>query len=434
MGKRRGGLVVKRTSVHRSIVSRSRDHRSPSPAQPSSTTTTTTAAAPAKTAGERVNKFHVQLKEMQRVRTQRGGTDHNKTKTKAKPQDAKEPDGEGDGDGEESNHDLQPNVSDKGTSISEYQDASETGASDFSTHKWVIFCLKKLKIVCDGESPTGSKLKLLDVGSISNSFRKYQYLDVTAIDLNPRNPFVLEANFLDVVQDSSYDIISLCLVMNFEPNPRKRGEMLKVAFGCLKEGGLLFLVLPKACFENSRYMTYGHFAGIAASIGFSIVYQKQSAKLAFHILKRDTASHPPTGALFPRRLIRGGKQRNNFTIILAPKSDPSSSKTKAPSTSPSSSYKKKKSAAASTDGDLKHKKNQQLKKRKKWKKQNGTDDMSDDGDGDEVDYSQGGDDDGDDDGGADFTPVKSFHSKGGKGGKKKSAGNNTKKNKPFKKH
>lgn len=95
--------------------------------------------------------------------------------------------------------------------------------------------------------------------------------------------------------------------------------MLRRAHYFLREGGYAMLMLPKACFENSRYLTYGHFETIVTSIGFVVCHKKQSTKLAFYVLRKDSAAaHPQPKTVIPRRLIRGGKERNNFCIILSP--------------------------------------------------------------------------------------------------------------------
>jgi hypothetical protein len=43
--------------------------------------------------------------------------------------------------------------------------------------------------------------------------------------------------------EGPWDIISLSLVINFVPDPRSRGEMLRKAHTLLKAGGLLFIVV-----------------------------------------------------------------------------------------------------------------------------------------------------------------------------------------------
>ena len=46
--------------------------------------------------------------------------------------------------------------------------------------------------------------------------------------------------------------------VNFEGDPRRRGEMLRAARTLLNDKGmgLMFLVLPLACLDNSRYLNH----------------------------------------------------------------------------------------------------------------------------------------------------------------------------------
>ena len=114
-------------------------------------------------------------------------------------------------------------------------------------------------------------LRLLDVGAIR---RRYQTsddsriadlpvaIDLVAIDLRSDDPGVREIDFFDFVSEHGgsvdapedlFDVVVLSLVVNFVPDPRKRGDMLRQAASLLRPGGLLFLALPLACVENSRY-------------------------------------------------------------------------------------------------------------------------------------------------------------------------------------
>ena len=221
--------------------------------------------------------------------------------------------------------------------IEKYQRASIFASqtkenATFSCSKWV---LQELKFRGFGKKTNSeNKKKLLDVGAINNQYLNCStWLEITPIDLNPQHPSVIKADFFDFAKNKiseekkePFDGIILSLVVNFVGDIKKRGEMLALCShgDLLKKEGLLFIVLPLACVQNSRYMKYSRFVKIVTSLGFQLVSYKNSAKLAFWIFQLDTPSSvydPATSNFtypieFPRKLTRGGKDCNNFTIIL----------------------------------------------------------------------------------------------------------------------
>ena len=62
--------------------------------------------------------------------------------------------------------------------------------------------------------------------------------------------------------------------------------MLSRAHALLKQDGHLFLVLPLACVDNSRYFTEERLLDIVGHIGFEYVKSQRTAKLAMYMLKR----------------------------------------------------------------------------------------------------------------------------------------------------
>lgn len=183
---------------------------------------------------------------------------------------------------------------------------------------------------------TSSKLRLLDVGALERNFlRESQWIDATAIDLHSQNEHIMEMDFLEFPVGGSgssnggegdksdgplfsgpFDVVCLSLVLNFMGDAASRGAALEKAAALLKPGGHVFVVLPTACVDNSRYCTTGLLEQIMESIGFSTVCTKASSKLLFLMCQlTDVAAHTaPDRQRFAKRLIKQGKSRNNFCI------------------------------------------------------------------------------------------------------------------------
>lgn len=198
-------------------------------------------------------------------------------------------------------------------------------------------------------------LQLLDVGALSENYVKERsWLKVTGIDLNSQCSFVQQVDFFEYEpeHDSFFDVVSLSLVLNFVGEPKKRGEMIMKSCRHLKDGGLLFIVLPRACVDNSRYMTIETLLSVAAVAGLEFVEKHTSARLAYFLFKvdgsgagnaegkssatrkgddlgvgpagsgggRGTAAAAEKGraAAAPekRKIVRTGAGRNNFAILM----------------------------------------------------------------------------------------------------------------------
>ena len=237
--------------------------------------------------------------------------------------------------------------------IDAYQKASLSGERQFSFNSahWVLdelFC-RRVQIVQEliGKD-TEPVCTLLDVGAIKNKYdpdteprvRRLTStfrLKTTSIDLNPQDKHVIKANFLDFAREQlpgSFSVVVLSLCLNFEGNPAKRGEMLRLAAHLLPEGGFCFVLLPAPCVDNSRYMNLRLFIKTLQVVGLELAEhpvskqpsQQTSGKLFYAVARKRAALAQPQTAV-KRTLCRGGKRRNNFCIIIKAKIAP---KTKAP--------------------------------------------------------------------------------------------------------
>lgn len=173
--------------------------------------------------------------------------------------------------------------------------------------------------------PSIPRLRVLEVGALStkNACSTSPALEVTRIDLNSQEPGILKQDFMErplpSTDDDRFHIISLSLVLNYVPDATGRGGMLKRCIEFLTSKcpipftPTLFLVLPIACVDNSRYLTEGRLLDILASLGFRLAGSKRTSKLIFQLWEY-TGEYSPKS--FKKEMLNPGKKRNNFAIIL----------------------------------------------------------------------------------------------------------------------
>ncbi|KAL7283183.1 nucleolus protein [Trametes coccinea BRFM310] len=172
----------------------------------------------------------------------------------------------------------------------------------------------------------GTMLRLLEVGALKpdNYASCASWIEVTPIDLHSRHPAIQEQDFLLMNPEEhreSWDSISLSLVLNFVPDAKDRGRMLRLAHTMLRPEGLLFVALPLPCILNSRYLTPEHFQGLMAAVGFEQVYTRwrEGGKMAYWLFRKvlppASSTHKDHLPYDKKTVFRQGN-RNNFVVLL----------------------------------------------------------------------------------------------------------------------
>jgi hypothetical protein len=218
--------------------------------------------------------------------------------------------------------------------IERYQQASMYGAkfNKFNCAHWVEPLLRENFSGKQG----GDRPRILDVGAIDNQYLSYDWFDAVAIDLNSQHPSVIKADFFDYAhahilqaqgETKPFDALILSLVLNFQGDPRRRGDMLALAADerLLTLTGLLFLALPSASLDNSRYCDEEYLILICKTLCLEVVERKRSAKLTLLTFRR-TGTFQAYNAQrktfnygkkeMGRSPAKPGKQRNNFAVML----------------------------------------------------------------------------------------------------------------------
>ncbi|MCJ1337056.1 hypothetical protein MMC09_002335 [Bachmanniomyces sp. S44760] len=201
------------------------------------------------------------------------------------------------------------------------------------------------------------KLKMLEVGALSttNACSQSGIFDVERIDLHSQHEEILQQDFMDrplpsvgngsESEGEGFDIVSLSLVVNYVGDAAGRGQMLRHVAGFLRaskddrwgrqgsgdedlearsieaqtRGELLlpalFLVLPKACVSNSRYLDERRLGLIMEELGYELARRKEGNKLVYWLwrwLGKEKEGKGNRG----KEEIRKGSGRNNFAIVL----------------------------------------------------------------------------------------------------------------------
>jgi 25S rRNA (adenine2142-N1)-methyltransferase len=209
--------------------------------------------------------------------------------------------------------------------LKSYQTASKLGQSMDRGGDSSKVLIDWIKPQLSQWNKTVPKLRVLEVGALStkNACSTNAALDVTRIDLNSQEPGILKQDFMERPLPSSdaerFNLISLSLVLNYVPDATGRGEMLKRCVKFLTSKcaielvPTLFLVLPIACVDNSRYLNEDRLGEIMACLGFRLTQSKRTSKLVFHLWEH-SGNYAPK--VYKKEELRSGKTRNNFAVIL----------------------------------------------------------------------------------------------------------------------
>ncbi|KAF2728946.1 hypothetical protein EJ04DRAFT_476507, partial [Polyplosphaeria fusca] len=174
-----------------------------------------------------------------------------------------------------------------------YQAASKQGQSTLrggDSSQLLVTWLLDLHILAP-QTPAPNPLRVLEIGALStkNAISRFppSVLHVTRIDLHSQAPGITQQDFmqrpLPTSSDEAFNILSLSLVLNYVPTPASRGAMLQRTRHFLLPGGLLFLVLPLACVQNSRYLDEEGLVGMMGGLGYGVVRSKVAKKLVYYL-------------------------------------------------------------------------------------------------------------------------------------------------------
>ncbi|KAF4582900.1 nucleolus protein [Ophiocordyceps camponoti-floridani] len=179
------------------------------------------------------------------------------------------------------------------------------------------------------------RIRMLEVGALStrNACSACGRFDMVRIDLESREAGILQQDFMErplpETEADKFDVISLSLVLNFVPDAEARGRMLARSLFFLRDavGGTssgttvratspsLFIVLPRSCVSNSRYLTEARLEEFMDMLGCELVKVKTTQKLAYSLWTR-SRNVSLVDVSLTKSEVNPGRVRNNFAITL----------------------------------------------------------------------------------------------------------------------
>ena len=224
--------------------------------------------------------------------------------------------------------------------LNSYQQASIIGQSSTrggDTSKVLMQWLAESKDAQRIAHLRSEKLRMLEVGALSphNACSRSGWFAMERIDLHSQHPDIKQQDFMHrpipLSDEDKFDIFSLSLVLNFVPEADARGDMLRRTCSFLRPNAsmndhndavdtteklfpCLFVVLPKPCVANSRYLTEDRLERIMESLGYAKAKAKLSAKL-YYSLWTYTRQSMTQNQCFAKVEVNSGKGRNNFCIV-----------------------------------------------------------------------------------------------------------------------
>jgi len=220
------------------------------------------------------------------------------------------------------------------TSAVDDQVFSRNQTTTFNSTEWILQEMRFHKLL-DSNLLEGGRgyVRLLDVGSMTNPYVNMKRVRSVCLDPNPCGPQVEQLDLLSFFKKwkqeekkKRFDCIALCLVLNFEGDPKLRGKMLIAATSMLRDRGILLFSLPRSCTSNSRFCTKEILLGQLKAIGLKALRAKSTTKLSLWVLqkrkekflswKKEKKKNKKMSEEKKIKVLRQGEGRNNFKIVF----------------------------------------------------------------------------------------------------------------------
>jgi len=166
------------------------------------------------------------------------------------------------------------------------------------------------------------KVHSIDIRSTDDRIQQIDFFDYPMPDTVQNDVSCKDLKSTSIPKRLPYDVLVNSMVINCVTNPERRGRMLHMCYQQLLPGGVLFLILPKLCLKQSKFMTTKYFNDILTDgLGFEVLDEvaKDSPKLAFYVLRRPEVEKRKWRDEFGYNTVlnKGKKFRNSFGVTLS---------------------------------------------------------------------------------------------------------------------
>lgn len=178
-----------------------------------------------------------------------------------------------------------------------YQQASQRQIALCDTSRFVFQTLERM-----GKRPSGrGRLRVVEIGAVTRKLLDCRWMDTTSMDIEARHEGILEVDFFDFACEEPFDVGVCAMVLNCVAEKENRGRMLRKLRGHLRDGALMFLVLPRRCVQNSPHLDEADLLGILRHLGFALERKKESPKIVYYACTAVDPGPAPPGRARKRK-------------------------------------------------------------------------------------------------------------------------------------
>ena len=151
-------------------------------------------------------------------------------------------------------------------------------------------------------------LKLLDVGSSGNFFKKFEKFDILPIDISPSdisvfccdflsvsvgNQLKIEQKTIEILPENCFHAVIFCLLLEYLPSSTQRLKCCEKAYEVLKNQGILILITPDSSHEMKNSKIIKNWRWTLSKIGFTRIKVEKLMNLTCMAFRKSIAKEVP---------------------------------------------------------------------------------------------------------------------------------------------